>query len=149
MKINGEIVAACIAEKCGNTLFNHVEKTNHKIIGLSTFFANLFAKTFVTEGIKFVNREDDVGDKGLRRSKLQYVPEELVCGYEVEVHNEFYYISKPKTIKISDEIKLADITSKDTNYFELCSDDELNKYYGYDYRKYFDEKAYKKPVDLE
>lgn len=44
---------------------------------------------------------------------------------------------------------MSDITSKDQNYFELCSDDDLNKYYGYDYHKYFDEKVYKKPIDLE
>ena len=149
MKINGEIVAACIGEKCGNTLYNHVEKINHEIIGLGSFFTNLFAKTFVTDGIKFINREDDVGDKGLRKSKLQYEPEELVCGYTINVHNEFFYVSKPKTIKVNKEIKLADITLKDKNYFELCSDDDLNKYYGYDYHKYFDEKIYKKPVDLE
>lgn len=149
MKINDEIVAACIGEKCGNTLYNHVEKINHKIIGLDSFFVNLFAKTFVTNDIKFINREDDVGDKGLRRSKLQYEPEELVCGYTINVHNEFFYVTKAKTIKINQEIKLADITSKDKNYFELCSDDDLNKYYGYDYHKYFDEKIYKKPIDLE
>ena len=149
MKINGEIVAACIGEKCGNTLYNHVEKINHEIIGLGSFFTNLFAKTFVTDGIKFINREDDVGDKGLRKSKLQYEPEELVCGYTINVHNEFFYVSKPKTIKVNKEIKLADITSKDKNYFELCSDDDLNKYYGYDYHKYFDENVYKKPVDLQ
>ena len=110
MKINDEIVATCIGEKCGNTLYNHVEKINHEII---------------------------------------YEPEELVCGYTINVHNEFFYVTKAKTIKVNQEIKLADITSKDKNYFELCSDDDLNKYYGYDYHKYFDEKVYKKPVDLE
>ena len=149
MKINGEIVAACIGEKCGNTLYNHVEKINHEINGLDSFFVNLFAKTFVTDDIKFINREDDVGDKGLRRSKLQYEPEELVCGYTINVHNEFFYVSKPKTIKVNEEIKLADITHEDQNYFEICTDVDLNKYYGYDYREHFDQKTYKKPVDLQ
>lgn len=149
LKINKKIVALCVGEKCGNTLFNHVEKINHKIKGLDCFFSNLFAKYFVTDNIKYINREDDAGNKGLRKSKLQYHPEELVAGYTINVNTELYQIKKPTTIKVDNELVLKDITKNDVAYFDLCTNDELNKYYGYDYHKDFDKNVNGKQVTLD
>lgn len=149
LKINKKIVALCVAEKAGNTLFNHVEKIDHSIKGLDCFFTNLFANYYKADEIKYINREDDVGIKGLRKSKLQYHPEELVSGFVINVNNEFYEISKPETLKINEHLVLKDITKNDTAYYDLCADDELNKYYGYNYHEFFDKESNGRVVTLD
>lgn len=149
LRINKKIVALCVAEKAGDTLFNHIEKIDHSIKGLDCFFTNLFANYFKSNEIKYINREDDTGNKWLRKSKLQYHPEEIVSGFVINVNNEFYEIKKPETLKINDHLVLKDITKNDTLYYDLCADDELNKYYGYNYHELFDKESNGKPVTLD
>ena len=44
-----------------------------------------YAKMYVTEGVRFINREEDLGDPGMRKSKEQYHPVELLEKYLVKV----------------------------------------------------------------
>ena len=50
-----------------------------------------FAQHFATEGIAFINREDDAGDPGLRTSKLSYHPIALLEKYTVTVEEPVSY----------------------------------------------------------
>ncbi|MCQ2400275.1 MAG: phosphatidylglycerol lysyltransferase domain-containing protein, partial [Clostridia bacterium] len=85
ISVGGEIVAAAIGEGKGEVLFEHVEKANHDYEGASQILLNEFVKYFDERGIKYVNREDDAGDEGLRMSKLAYHPLFLAEKYIINV----------------------------------------------------------------
>lgn len=42
-----------------------------------------FLKRHVTDAVKFVNREEDMGIEGLRKSKMSYYPLRLVKKYRI------------------------------------------------------------------
>ena len=44
-----------------------------------------FAQQFAHEGVHFINREDDAGDEGLRKSKLAWRPCQLLDKYLVHI----------------------------------------------------------------
>ena len=85
LKANGKIIGFSIGEIIGDTLFVHIEKANRNIKGVYQMLVNLFAKEYCNETIKFINREEDMGDIGLRTSKLSYHPTNLIRKYIVEV----------------------------------------------------------------
>lgn len=75
----GKIAAMSIGERVNDTLFIHVEKADIRYPGAYQVIVQEFLKHFVREGDIFVNREEDVGDEGLRRSKLSYHPVSLLA----------------------------------------------------------------------
>lgn len=46
---------------------------------------NEYAKCFVTPDVRYINREEDVGDEGMRRSKESYHPVRLLEKYLVRI----------------------------------------------------------------
>jgi hypothetical protein len=81
--LNEEVIAFSIGEIVGDTLFVHIEKANPAFRGAYQIMTNEFARYFAREGINYINREEDVGDEGLRRSKLSYHPCRFVKKYTV------------------------------------------------------------------
>ena len=81
----GEVVALSIGEVKDDMLFVHVEKAMPDVSGVYPAMAQAFVQCF--DGIRWVNREDDGGDPGLRYSKLQYKPIELREKYLVTVRD--------------------------------------------------------------
>ena len=75
--INNNIAAFSIGEIKANTLHIHIEKADHQYNGVHQVLSNEFAKKYTTDGIEFINREEDDGDLGLRQSKLSYYPCEI------------------------------------------------------------------------
>jgi RimJ/RimL family protein N-acetyltransferase len=97
--------------------------------------ANEFAKAFAVNGVKFINREEDCGDTGLRISKLQYQPIDIKEKNLVKVKTLFDRITSPVLIKTS-RLTVEDISIFDKqDYKNLYLDDELNRLWGYDYRE--------------
>lgn len=74
----GKIVAMSIGERVNDTLFVHIEKADIEYPGVYQVMVQEFLKHFAQEGDVYVNREEDVGDEGLRRSKLSYHPVALL-----------------------------------------------------------------------
>lgn len=83
MEIDGEAVGFTVGDIVGDTLFVHVEKCLRDISGVYEATTNAFLKRHVTDAVKFVNREEDMGIEGLRKSKMSYYPLRLVKKYRI------------------------------------------------------------------
>ena len=75
LRAGGEIVAMAIGESKDDMLFEHVEKAMPDAAGAYPAMAQAFVRAF--PAAKYLNREDDGGDPGLRYSKMNYKPAEL------------------------------------------------------------------------
>jgi hypothetical protein len=85
IRAGGSVVAFSIGEILQNVLFVHIEKADFGIRGAYQVINNEFARHFASEEVEFINREEDVGDEGLRASKKSYHPIEIIDKYIVEV----------------------------------------------------------------
>ncbi len=134
LMLNGRLISFCMTELCGEVAINHIEKAFFEYEGVYPATAQEFAK-ILPQHIKYLNREDDAGVRGLRTSKLQYHPTELLKKYSVTVKNELYALNEIPHIE-GERIVLEKIMPYDKDaYFKLCTDDERNKFWGYDYRE--------------
>jgi len=78
LKIDGQVEGFTIAgELNSNTVVVYVEKANHDFKGIYQALNNLFVKKSLIK-YTYINREQDVGDEGLRKAKLSYRPVFLV-----------------------------------------------------------------------
>lgn len=82
--VEGEVIGFTIGEIVGNTLIVHTEKANKMFSGSHEMLAYLFVNEYPTE---FVNREEDLGEEGMRASKLSYNPVNMLDKYTVLVEN--------------------------------------------------------------
>lgn len=85
LRVDGQIVGISMGEIVRDVLFVHIEKADTQYSGVYQKLVNCFAREFVTDEVKFINREEDVGDPGLRKSKLSYRPVKLLEKYTVRV----------------------------------------------------------------
>lgn len=81
--VEGRMVGFSLGEVLGDTLFVHIEKADREVPGAYQMLVSQFAQTYATDAVPFINREDDVGDLGLRKSKLSYHPVALLEKYSV------------------------------------------------------------------
>ena len=81
LRINGKVEAFTIGEELNDKIFvTHFEKANSEYAGIYQAMNCLFAKNTISDYI-YVNREDDMGIEGLRKSKLSYNPVILLDKY--------------------------------------------------------------------
>ena len=133
MLAEGRLVAVCLAEKCGDTLVNHIEKALYSHAGAYPAIVQAFA-AYYGAGCAWVNREDDARDKGLRTSKLQYLPAALGGKVRLEVGTELDMLRRVPTLK-TERLTLTALRPGDREaYNALCLDDDRNRWWGYDYR---------------
>lgn len=79
LKVDGKVIGYSIGEIIGDTLICHIEKADISYHGAYQMVTNQFLKMYAScDEIKFINREDDSGDEGLRKAKLSYRPIELL-----------------------------------------------------------------------
>ena len=134
MEYEGRLISLAMAERCGETLHVHIEKALYGYEGVYPATVQEFARCFAVDGIRYLNREDDAGDRGLRTSKLQYLPCMLAEKFCFDVKNELEGLGAIPTLK-TERLTIAAFTAEyRTAYNALCLDDERNKWWGYDYR---------------
>ena len=85
LTVAGKIVGVSLGEITNDTLYIHAEKADTAYHGSYPMLMNQFAKRFATDGIRYINREEDDGVEGLRISKTSYHPIELLDKYMVEL----------------------------------------------------------------
>ena len=133
MLAEGRLVAVCLAERCGPTLVDHIEKALYSHAGAYPALVQAFAAHY-GQGCLWCNREDDARDKGLRMSKLQYLPQELGGKVRIDVGTELDGLTRIPVIK-SERLTLTPLRPADRDsYNALCLDDDRNRWWGYDYR---------------
>lgn len=83
---DGKIVAFTIGEVSGDTLILHIEKMEHLVAGAGEAINKLFAErmTLLNPAIRYINREDDAGDPGLRYAKQSYHPSFMLKKFNIE-----------------------------------------------------------------
>lgn len=132
IKVDGRVIGITAGEILSDTLIVHVEKALKKYNGVYPTLANEFNKRYAV-GLSKINREEDCGDMGLRISKLQYHPIEIKQKNFVLVKTLFDKISSP--IIKTERLTITEILERDKkDYFRLYIDEDLNKFWGYDYK---------------
>ena len=136
--VGDEIIGISVGEIVGEMLIIHVEKA---LTGYEGVYPTLYSSFVRLVGeisgkkIKYINREDDSGDMGLRISKTQYHPVFLSHKYLVHVNSPAKKLP-PDTVLRGEGIVLTEIRESDKRtYAELNTDIENNRYWGYDYRE--------------
>lgn len=81
----GKICALTIGDVKGDTLYVHIEKATRAVGGSYEMINKEFASHVleVHPEVKYINREDDSGDEGLRKAKESYHPVDLLKKYNV------------------------------------------------------------------
>ncbi|MBW7571397.1 DUF2156 domain-containing protein [Caproiciproducens faecalis] len=85
IEVEGKIVAFSVGEIVGDTLFVHIEKALKEYEGSYQVMVKEFAVHEADERVVYINREEDIGDLGLRTSKLSYHPVHILEKYFVTV----------------------------------------------------------------
>lgn len=84
IRVNGKIVAYTIGEiLTDNMVVIHIEKALTEYLGSYQMINSLFLKNEFLN-FKYVNREDDFGDLGLREAKSSYYPELMIKKYNIK-----------------------------------------------------------------
>ncbi|MDE5575996.1 MAG: phosphatidylglycerol lysyltransferase domain-containing protein, partial [Oscillospiraceae bacterium] len=74
IRVDGKVQGFTIGDAINSNTFDiHIEKANAEIQGAYAAINNEFAKS-ATAGYDYINREEDLGLEGLRRSKRSYHP---------------------------------------------------------------------------
>ena len=83
--VGGQVIGFSCGEVVGDTLIIHIEKADTAFDGAYQKLVCEYAKMYVTERVRYINREEDLGDPGMRQSKEQYHPVALLEKYLVRV----------------------------------------------------------------
>lgn len=84
IRSNGKVIAFSLGDELNSdTFLVHIEKAFYDIQGAYPIINREFVKANCMN-YKFVNREDDTGDEGLRKAKLSYYPYEILKKYRAK-----------------------------------------------------------------
>ncbi|HHT87247.1 MAG TPA: DUF2156 domain-containing protein [Clostridiales bacterium] len=78
-------IGVTAGEIIDDVLYVHIEKATTTRPGVYQALSSEYAKFAKRQGVKYINRADDSGDMGLRKSKLSYYPIDILPKYYVDV----------------------------------------------------------------
>lgn len=85
LRLDGEVVAFTLGEPlCEDTFVVHFEKAFPEIQGAYPMINQQFVE-HECQNYRYVNREEDAGEEGLRKAKLSYQPDILLEKYSVKL----------------------------------------------------------------
>lgn len=87
IKVNDKIIAISMGEIVQDTLYIHIEKALREYDGVYAVINKEFAAHMNNGKLKYINREDDSNDEGLRKAKMSYHPIEFIKKHLVKVTN--------------------------------------------------------------
>lgn len=76
---------ALFERQTGDTLVIHFERALRDYKGLYQVVQRAVAETAVRDGYAFLNREEDLGDPGLKQAKLSYHPVRIEMAYRLDL----------------------------------------------------------------
>jgi len=86
LKIDGAVHGFTIAGELNpETAVVHIEKANHEFKGIYQAINQMFCEEFLGK-FKFINREQDLGNEGLRKAKMSYYPHHMVEKYIIRTN---------------------------------------------------------------
>lgn len=88
LTVDSKAIGLTFGEAIGDTLYVQAEKALTEYSGAYPMLAQLYARQMAREGLDYINREDDSGDPGLRRSKTEYRPIKLIGKYILDFGSE-------------------------------------------------------------
>ena len=84
--IDDKIHAFALGERLNDdTAVVHIEKANPEYHGIYPMMTREFSANRWMESVQYINREQDVGEPGLRRAKKSYYPDHMVEKYEIRL----------------------------------------------------------------
>ncbi|MDE6426158.1 MAG: phosphatidylglycerol lysyltransferase domain-containing protein [Ruminococcus sp.] len=84
IRIDGKVTALTIGERLNSDTFCvHIEKADRSFDGIYTAVNNMFVSSACAD-YRYINREEDLGIEGLRKSKLSYHPVFLLNKYIIK-----------------------------------------------------------------
>jgi hypothetical protein len=83
--LNRKVEAFSLGELLNQqTAVVHIEKANPQIPGVYALINQQFCEHCWGQ-VRYVNREQDLGETGLRKAKLSYYPDDLVEKYRIRL----------------------------------------------------------------
>lgn len=141
LEVDGQIIAVTLGETAGDTLIVHVEKALVGYEGAYPTIAHAFAKASQRPGLAYINREDDAGDCGLRKSKLQYNPVQILDKYTIIPRRVIEELEAPPELH-TERLTLRPVAEADLHtYARLARDLERNRLWGWDWREAWKEEG--------
>ncbi len=85
LRVDGKVIAFTLGQPINNSTFDIcIEKALPDYDGAYPMINQQFLKNQVS-GYKYVNREEDLGEEGLRKAKLSYHPVKLISKYSAKL----------------------------------------------------------------
>ncbi len=144
LRHEGKMIALTFGEISGDTLVVHVEKALVGYDGVYPTIAHEFAKAVQAaypEKVLYINREDDAGDCGLRKSKLQYNPIRIVDKYNLEPKRVIDDLVQ-QPVLTSPRLTLRALRDDEAHLFgKLARDIKRNRYWGWNWREAWTEEG--------